>query len=88
MRPEVASTKLSPARQHSTHVMFHLRFTVIIFFCAQILPLMRHYISRNDKLIGENRLRKQRLRRGVVFIKRQMTEMGVYRGKKKKRLVP
>jgi hypothetical protein len=49
---------------------------------------MRHYISRNDKLIGENRLRKQRLRRGVVFIKRQMTEMGVYRGKKKKRLVP
>jgi hypothetical protein len=32
MRPEVASTKLSPARQHSTHVMFHLRFTVIILF--------------------------------------------------------
>jgi hypothetical protein len=51
MRPEIPSAKLSPARQHSTHLLHHISQPVqanSVIFCAQILPLKPIHISRNE----------------------------------------
>jgi len=59
MRPEVSSTKLSPARQYSAHVIapgslyWEVSF-ITWLFAPGILPLKPHTDSRNDVGLRRN----------------------------------